>query len=254
MSQLVSLPPTLKPFLSPHLPQTEPSTRPFITLTYAASLDSRIAAKPGVQTAISHLETKTMTHYIRSKHDAILIGSGTAISDDPGLNCRYIEDGKSISSPQPIIIDPNFKWNFTQSSRVIQTAKEGKGKAPWIIVKDSTYVDPTRKSILTSVGGKIIRLSTRNNRERLDWEDIFMVLHNHSISSIMVEGGATVINELLTYRMKDNTSIIDSLIITIGPVFLGNEGVMVSPANTVNLQDVSWWRGVQDSVLTAHVT
>jgi 2,5-diamino-6-(ribosylamino)-4(3H)-pyrimidinone 5'-phosphate reductase len=60
-----------------------------LTLTYAQSLDGQIALSPGTQTALSGQETKAMTHYLRYKHEGILVGVGTAEADDPGLNCRF---------------------------------------------------------------------------------------------------------------------------------------------------------------------
>jgi 2,5-diamino-6-(ribosylamino)-4(3H)-pyrimidinone 5'-phosphate reductase len=88
-------------FLIPYLPLPLPSPDtfeplsakpatpyPHVTLTYAQSLDGAIAAAPGVQTALSGPESKAMTHYLRSQHDGILVGIGTAMADDPSLNCR----------------------------------------------------------------------------------------------------------------------------------------------------------------------
>ncbi|GME75673.1 unnamed protein product [Ambrosiozyma monospora] len=70
----------------------------------------------------------------------------------------------------------------------------------------------------------------------------------------MVEGGANVINELLNTRYDDsNDFIVDSLIVTIGPTFLGQKGVEVSPASGVKLKDITWWTGCQDSVLCARL-
>lgn len=87
----------LQPYLPPPLPSpdsyepvsvTTASPYPHVTLTYAQSLDGAIAAAPGVQTALSGPESKAMTHYLRSQHDGILVGIGTAMADNPSLNCR----------------------------------------------------------------------------------------------------------------------------------------------------------------------
>jgi len=69
------------------------------------------------------------------------------------------------------------------------------------------------------------------------------------IKSIMIEGGASIINDLLIYN-----EVVDSLIITIGPVFLGKDGVEVSPSKHADLIDIKWWQGIQDSVLCARLT
>lgn len=69
---------------------------------------------PGVRTTISHPETKTMTHYLRHHHDGILVGSGTVLADNPGLNCKWGPD-PAANSPRPIIIDTKQKWRFDGS-------------------------------------------------------------------------------------------------------------------------------------------
>ncbi|EHK99335.1 putative 5-amino-6-(5-phosphoribosylamino)uracil reductase [Glarea lozoyensis 74030] len=105
-------------FLEPHLPPKTPSTAspyPFTTLTFATSLDSQLALSPGAPTALSGPESKAMTHYLRSRHDAILIGVGTAVADNPSLNCRiegvggYGGEGLE-GQPRPIVLDPRARW------------------------------------------------------------------------------------------------------------------------------------------------
>ena len=69
--------------------QQPPSIRPHVTLTFAQSTDAKIAAIPGKQLILSGDESMQMTHWLRSMHDAILVGIGTALNDDPQLNSRY---------------------------------------------------------------------------------------------------------------------------------------------------------------------
>lgn len=63
-----------------------PPSRPFLTLTFAQSLDAKIAGIGGQQLALSCNESMVMTHWLRSKHDGILVGIGTAVNDNPQLN------------------------------------------------------------------------------------------------------------------------------------------------------------------------
>jgi len=220
---LIPLPESLVPFLEPYLPRPIDG-RPFVTLTYAQSLDSRIAAQPGVQTKLSHLETKTMTHYLRSKHDAILVGVGTVLADDPKLNCRY--GGAKI---RPVVVDPHGKWDYNNST-LKKICDADKGLPPYILVDELVEKEGVTK--LPLLGD--------------NWEIIFAKLYELGIKSVMVEGGARVINDLLG-------KTVDSVIVTIAPVFLGQQGVQVAPSTGVGLTDVSWWTGVQDSVLCARL-
>lgn len=248
---LQQLPSSLIPFLEPYLPRKSEG-KPFVTLTYAQSLDSRIAASPGVQTKISHLETKTMTHYIRSKHDSILVGIGTVLADDPKLNCRYLPDESPFSKPinfiRPIVLDPHGKWQYSKSA-LRQICQDEEGLAPYILIDTHTPVAQVDADALHQQNGKLIRLPFHSKSRRASWEMILAELDRIDITSVMVEGGAQVINDLL----GECTDLIDSLIITVGPVFLGNQGVEVSPMLSLALNEVTWWTGTQDSVICARV-
>ncbi|KAK6197326.1 5-amino-6-uracil reductase [Scheffersomyces amazonensis] len=248
---LIPLPDSLRPFLHDYLPTQLPD-RTFVTLTYAQSLDSKIAAQPGHQTKISHLETKTMTHYLRSKHDAILVGIGTVLADDPKLNCRFKEStSNSISSPRPIILDPHGKWNY-RSSQLFTICEAQQGLAPYIII--DTSVNPTLHdiAILQNQGGKFIKRPLIHTSRSDSWKIILSTLYEHGLKSVMIEGGAKIINDLLSLQKSDD--LINSLIITIGPVFLGYQGVSVHPHTNVNLNQIKWWSGVQDSIVCARVS
>lgn len=244
---LVPLKDDLPSFLYQYLPAAaaagNASQKPFVTLTYAQSLDSRISKGKGLRTTISHPETKTMTHYLRYKHDAIMIGCGTALADDPGLNCKWAPAGKTSStssSPRPVIIDPQGKWNF-EGSKMQQLFREDAGKPPVIVVRDlgsilKRHPDATYVSAPSSPAG------------RFDWLALMLLLKSEfGFESIMVEGGALVINQLLS-----RPDVVDSLIVTVGAKYLGSEGVEVSPpVGEVNLRNVQWWRGTVDTVMGA---
>ncbi|PKS09028.1 hypothetical protein jhhlp_003641 [Lomentospora prolificans] len=247
--------------LSPYLPPiSTPDTvgssdksptapRPFVTLTFATSLDSSLALAPGTRTRLSGPESKAMTHYLRSKHDAICIGVGTAVADDPALNCRLL----SGPQPRPIVIDPQARWNLEGQSKVLQVAREGKGKGPIILTGVTTPPSSYSKSI-EQVGGKFITIKLNENG-RFEWLDILSTLYEEGIRSIMIEGGASVINSLLE---SVNHSLVDSVIVTIAPTWLGQGGVVVSPRRVIDggvtipaarLVDVSWNPLGEDVVL-----
>lgn len=244
---LIPLPPTLIPFLNSYLPNTttvdSTINRPFVTLTYAQSLDSKIAAQPGQQTKLSHLETKTMTHYLRSKHDSILVGIGTVLADDPKLNCRYDEK----SNIRPIILDPNAEWQYEKST-LHKICDDGLGLAPFVIIDENVEPSEDSKKSVDEQGGKYIKLPLISYRGD-NWRIILEKLQEIGIKSIMIEGGAKVINDLLINK----EDLVDSLIITVAPIFLGKNGVDVSPNHQINLKDMTWWTGIQDSVLAAKI-
>lgn len=235
MLALLPLLQSLVPFLEDFLP-TKRTHRPFVTLTWAQSLDSRIAAQPGVQTKISHPETKTMTHYLRANHDAILVGVGTVLADDPKLNCRYGD-----TQIRPVVVDPHAKWSY-RSSSLSAVCKEGKGLAPYIFIDTRTQPSRDEVDFLLQQGGRFIPVDLTADRVQ-NWRTILHALHLAGIASVMVEGGADVINSML------ESGLVDSVIITIGPVFLGKNGVEVSPHVATSLDNVKWWTGISDGVM-----
>ncbi|KAM5446279.1 putative 2,5-diamino-6-(ribosylamino)-4(3H)-pyrimidinone 5'-phosphate reductase [Microsporum audouinii] len=252
-------------FLEPYLPKSS-RTRynaniitntanprfPHVTLTYAQSMDGKISTKPGVQTVLSGPETKAMTHYLRSRHDAIIIGLGTALADDPGLNCRLEGAGGfggfgTMWQPRPVIIDPTGRWPASPESRLLKTAAEGKGKAPWVIVSPGAELHPEKLLLLKRHGGDYLRIREYNPHWRLRWEAIFGALANQGIQSLMIEGGGVVLSELLNPEYVD---FIDSVIVTVAPTYVGRGGVSASPdskqdgegkpINALTPYDIKW--------------
>jgi 2,5-diamino-6-(ribosylamino)-4(3H)-pyrimidinone 5'-phosphate reductase len=197
-----------------------------------------------------------MTHYLRSKHDAILVGVGTAVADNPSLNCRFEGvggyGGEGLEGqPRPVVIDPKGRWNFSAESKVLKLASEGKGKAPWIVSKRG--FDAKKKSLLESVGGKVLEFEWAATS--ISWSDILERLTEEGVKSVMIEGGGAVINNLLA---PANSHLVDSVIVTIAPVWLGKGGVQVCPDERVEdgrrlpvsrLKDVTWVPLGEDVVL-----
>jgi 2,5-diamino-6-(ribosylamino)-4(3H)-pyrimidinone 5'-phosphate reductase len=208
-----------------------------------------------------------MTHYLRSRHDGILIGVGTAVADDPGLNCRitgvggYGQDGLT-GQPRPVVIDPTARWEFSENSKLFQLCKEGRGRAPWIITATENP-DPEKKALLAKYGGRFIStkmIRTHTGGHQVDWQDLLVTLKSNGLESVMVEGGGQVINSLLSPVYM---SLLNSVIVTIAPTWLGQGGVVVSPArrfdeggnamSAARLKNVKWYPFGEDVVLCGQV-
>jgi len=248
----------------PHDSSTSPRahqhvSQPFVTLTFATSLDSQLAIAPGVQTALSGPQSKAMTHFLRSRHDAILIGAGTAIADNPSLNCRiegvggYGGEGL-VGQPRPVVVDPHGRWQFSEESKVMRLAKEGKGKAPYIV----TFVEPSssQREMLESVGGEFLVLGLSPEdiaASGSSWHIILDALAHRGIKSVMIEGGGFVINDIL--GPGPAYSLVDSVIVTIAPTWLGRGGVQVCPDGVserlpiTRLKETKWIPLGEDVVL-----
>jgi 2,5-diamino-6-(ribosylamino)-4(3H)-pyrimidinone 5'-phosphate reductase len=235
--------------------------KPFVTLTFATSMDSCISLRPGVQTHLSGPESKAMTHYLRSRHDAILVGVGTAAADDPSLNCRLAmgaaDAGSSnpgaattLRQPRPIILDPHARWAIAPDCKVLQLARAGQGLAPFVLT--AVREPPRRKrEALERLGGKFVFVETNESSDvggpRFNWHDVLQALAREQLRSVMIEGGGRVINALLEAR---NQPFLDSIVVTLAPLWLGQGGVAISPERSdgsnaadqpvVRLDNVSW--------------
>ncbi|KAL8944015.1 MAG: hypothetical protein Q9216_000724 [Gyalolechia sp. 2 TL-2023] len=276
LSYYASLPPNTltfpvenRMFLESYLPQKSATVAedglPHVTLTYATSMDSSLSLAPGIQTVLSGPESKAMTHYLRSRHDAILVGVRTALADDPALNCRLEGAGGYgglgwEGQPRPVVIDPAGRWLLTPQTRVIRTVSEGKGKAPWIIMAPGFSIDPNRVEMLRYYGGKHLGLSDYDKRWRLRWEAILRALAAEGIKSVMIEGGGMVINELL---LPQHSHLVNSVIITVAPTYLGRGGVTISaaprqdhlgrPQAALRFKEVRWQSFGDDAVMCGKI-
>lgn len=235
---------SVEQFLQPYLPKNT-GKFPFVTLTWAQSLDSRISAAPGERTRLSGLYSKKMTHFLRSKHDAILVGCKTVLADNPRLNCRY---SAGCNSPTPIVLDPELKWRLDdewENWAVLASASRGETKGPIIIVNERSDVPSKHHEIIESqCGGEIVKVSDTHN-----WIEVLEKLGALGFRSLMVEGGAQVINTCM-----QKPELINSVIITIAPVFLGKNGVDAAPSQQMELRNVKWWSEVGvDSVVAGNL-
>ncbi|AEO55257.1 hypothetical protein MYCTH_40367 [Thermothelomyces thermophilus ATCC 42464] len=233
-----------------------------LTLTYAHSLDAALARAPGVRTVLSGPASKAMTHYLRARHDAILVGVGTAVADDPGLNSRLRGAAGLVrvgSQPRPVVLDPRGRWLVGAESKVVRLAAEGKGLGPWVFVGEGVVVDEGRRKLLERVGGGYVAVPL-GRKGRFEWGDVLGVLGRKGIRSVMVEGGGEVINSLLA---RDGKAFVDSVIVTIAPTWLGQGDVVVSPPRMegpageppeqLRLTDVKWCPMGEDVVLCGRI-
>jgi GTP cyclohydrolase II len=178
--------------------------RPFITLSYAQSLDGSIAARRGEPTAISGPEAIRLTHQMRTHHDAILVGIGTVIADNPHLNVRHARG----PDPQPVVVDSRLR--FPSWARLLREPE----RQPWIATTDAA--DHSRQAELEAAGARVFRLpAAPNGMVSLPALLDFLGGRHARMRSVMVEGGATVISNFLAEHLADR------LVLTIAPMLLG---------------------------------
>ncbi|KAI9141376.1 dihydrofolate reductase-like domain-containing protein, partial [Paraphysoderma sedebokerense] len=175
--------------------------RPWVTLTYAQSIDGFIAGEGGQQVRISGNESMAMTHLLRNNHDAILVGIGTLLNDNPRLTVRFPTDTKvampEIRHPQPIVLDSKLRIPL-DCNLVLQPSQNNAFKSPWVITSHQRYElwNSSKLEGLSLKGVKVLQCNLDANGN-LDLPDVLSVLYKEGVRSVMVEGGSQVIDSFL---------------------------------------------------------
>ncbi len=175
------------------------SSRPFVTLKMAMSEDGLIGSTQEGNLKISSKISSRQTHLHRARHDAILVGSGTALFDDPNLDCRL--QGLEGRSPLRVILDE--KSNLTETATVINTAL----KTPTIIVSPSSSPVEWREMLARN---GVQHQACELEGGRIALPELMGDLAARGIQSIMVEGGARIAESFI----KEN--LVDELVIHVG--------------------------------------
>ncbi len=201
--------------------------RPFVHLKLAASLDGKIATKRGDSRWITGEEARQRVHQLRHEYDAILVGAGTAVADDPVLTDR---SGKARRKPLVrIVLDERL--DISPDSQLVKTAKDSP-----LFVFVGGAVSNARREALVSHGVDVIQ-DAGNGRDMLP---VLQALGDREIQSVLVEGGANVAGKLLDAGLVDKVSFFLAPIIIGGreaPSAVGGQGAEVL-ADAFELQDV----------------
>lgn len=174
--------------------------RPFVQLKMAVSQDGFIGKRGAGRMAISGDLSVKMVHAMRAQMDAIVIGIGTVLEDDPELSCRL--PGMERYSSQPVVFDSQAR--IPLASKLVRNAEEN---SLWIIVGE--HAPDHRVSALEREGVTVIvNDSLRNGKLCLD--KALEALYMHGLSQIMVEGGAELAHSLLQQDLVDELLIFQS--------------------------------------------
>lgn len=184
--------------------------RPFVTAKIAQSLDGRVATVSGKSKWITGEAARNRGHELRNSNDAILVGVGTVLADDPQLSCR-IEGGRD-----PIRVIADSRARTPPSARLLAGASAAE---TWIAVSVSAPESRVRR--LEAAGAKILRCS---GRERIDFSELLYSLGVRGVLSVLLEGGPTVIGEAVNRRLVDKLYLFQAPIIIGGRDALGSVG------------------------------
>jgi diaminohydroxyphosphoribosylaminopyrimidine deaminase/5-amino-6-(5-phosphoribosylamino)uracil reductase len=182
--------------------------RPHITLKLAVSADGMIGKRQGERMIITGKDTFDAVQAMRTESDAILIGIGTALIDDPRLTVRL--PGLQSRSPIRIILDATARLRL--NSNLIQTA----GDVPLIVVVGPEAMGD-RKKALADAGARVVEVDAAQGG--VDIAALFALLGKEGFTRVLVEGGAEVAASLVS------ADLLDEVVLFRAPVVVGPDGV-----------------------------
>ena len=181
--------------------------RPFITMKVALSADHRIAIRPGVRTPLTGPASARLIHRDRAEVDAIVVGSGTVLADDPSLTPRGAYRYRPLVR---VVFDSRLRT--PAESRLFSTLKTG----PVIIVSGRAAVERARERAdsLTAVGAELLPVDDDGSIV-----DALKQLAGRGITSMIVEGGVTL------HRAFWDAGVVDRVQMYMTPHRLGSGGL-----------------------------
>ena len=176
--------------------------RPFVTLKIAMSLDGKIATRTGHSRWITGERARVFAHRMRADSDAVLVGIGTVIADDPLLTARHV---RAHRQPLRVIADSKAR---TPAGAKIMRASE---RPPLIAVTDSAPEENART--LREAGAEVVVLPRRDGH--VDLEALLEELGRREVASLLVEGGSELAGSVIEQGLADK------LVVFIAPKLIG---------------------------------
>ena len=217
--------------------------KPFVVLKCAATLDGRIATRTGDARWVSGPQSRQFVHRLRHAVDAIMVGVGTVIADDPSLTTRLPEN--KGRDPKRIILDTHL--SIPLNARVLTQSSD----AETVLVAGPDIAAEARQKI-EAMGARVLKSPCREGR--IDLAALMGLLGAEGTASILVEGGSQVCGSAL------RSGIVDKLYFFYAPKLLGgDDGIPIcgGPGRTrmqdsLNVQDVAVHRFGEDVMIEGY--
>jgi riboflavin-specific deaminase-like protein len=216
-----------------------PAWRPWVVLKYAQTVDGRIATRRGDAKWISGEAERRISHGLRAACDAVLVGVGTAIIDDPQLTVRMVPG----SSPLRVVLDSTLRLPST--ARVLDDG------APTVVITTAPSSEERRAALQArAVGVHVVDAGPRG----VDLAAALRTLRALGVASLLVEGGGRVITSFFAEKLVDRVVLgIAPTIMGTGIDAVGDLGV-ASVAESVRLTNRSVHQAGDDLLVAADVT
>jgi GTP cyclohydrolase II len=190
--------------------------RPNIVVKYAQTLDGRIATQIGDAKWISGEPERQVAHAMRAGCDAVLVGSGTLLQDDPQLTVRMVPG----ASPLRVVLDSTLRTPLT--SKVLSD-----DAATLILCRPDA--DPARRQELSAMG--VMVREVPGGPDGLRVNGVLRLLHSLGVTSLLVEGGGRIITSML------RAAAVDRLVVSVSPTIIGAGVEAVGPLGISHVTD-----------------
>ena len=179
---------------------------PFVIVKSALTLDGWVASRSGNSKWITNEKSRKFVHSLRKRVDAVMVGVETIISDNPLLSPYLIK--RAYSDPVKIVADTHLR--IPLESRILN-----KTTSALTIIASGSNVSNTKLKEIEGLGAKVVKCRIKNGH--IDISDLFCKLAQMSISSILVEGGASLFSSIIREKM------VDKFYIFLAPKILGGD-------------------------------
>jgi diaminohydroxyphosphoribosylaminopyrimidine deaminase/5-amino-6-(5-phosphoribosylamino)uracil reductase len=176
--------------------------RPHVTLKLAVSSDDKIGAAGGKPVAITGEAARARVHLLRAQCDAILVGIGTVLADDPMLTSGL--PGMEARSPVRVVLDRSLR--IPGSGRLVHSARE---TPLWVVASDLAEAPAAMK--LGAAGAQVLRVGTAKGLPGLDLTSVLHTLSDKGVTRLMVEGGSRVASSFIAADLVDEIWLLRGL-------------------------------------------
>jgi len=177
---------------------------PFVTAKFATSLDGKIAARTGESRWITGVRARRYAHTLRRQSDAMVVGVNTVLADDPRLTARDARDRPYKRQPLRVVADSRGRTPAT--ARLLREP----GRT---VIATTRDISRARIESLRTATAEVLELAARD--DMVDLRELLKVLGKRGITSLLVEGGGTLLGSFF------DLGLVDKVMALVAPVIIG---------------------------------
>ncbi len=179
---------------------------PFVTAKFAMSLDGKIATRSGNSKWISSEESRRYVHSLRHMVDAIMVGVNTVMIDDPQLTARCCGGKGGVSMKQPLRVIVDSRGRTSPGAKVFHEPGD-------TLLATASCREPKKVKAFTQAGAEVLEVPAGDGS--VDLKGVLKTLGERQITSILVEGGSTLLGSLF------DEGLVDKVIVLVAPIIIG---------------------------------